>query len=105
MQRKHRRPVLALACRRPPQIVGPIQVARRGDMDMNGHVNNVMYLAWALETVPNDVFHGRHLYQVRCPGRVAWGGSGGACSCVFVYLPACLRRRVAQGGVLMLAPC
>lgn len=24
-----------------PQIVGPIQVARRSDMDMNGHVNNV----------------------------------------------------------------
>ena len=34
-------------------------------MDMNGHVNNVMYLAWAMEAVPNDVFHGRHLYQVR----------------------------------------
>lgn len=27
-----------------PQIVGPIQVARRSDMDMNGHVNNVRRL-------------------------------------------------------------
>lgn len=33
-------------------------------MDMNGHVNNVTYLAWALETVPRDVYDGCHLYQV-----------------------------------------
>ena len=46
------------------QIVGPIQVARRSDMDMNGHVNNVTYLAWALETVPRAVFGVAHLYQV-----------------------------------------
>jgi hypothetical protein len=32
------------------------QVARRSDMDMNGHINNVNYLAWALETVPRDVY-------------------------------------------------
>lgn len=49
----------------PPQIVGPIQVARRSDMDMNGHVNNTTYLAWAMETVPSDIYHGAHLYQVR----------------------------------------
>lgn len=34
-----------LASPAPPQIVGPIQVARRSDMDMNGHVNNVR-LEW-----------------------------------------------------------
>ncbi len=38
------------------QSVGPVQVARRSDMDMNGHINNAAYLAWALETVPKDVF-------------------------------------------------
>lgn len=34
-------------------------------MDMNGHVNNVIYFAWALETVPSDVYNNCHLYQVR----------------------------------------
>lgn len=33
-------------------------------MDMNGHINNVTYLAWAMETVPADVYGGgHHLYQ------------------------------------------
>lgn len=50
-------------------------------MDMNGHVNNVTYLAWAMETVPRDVYYGCHLYQVR--GRVGTAGTspgGGICS-------------------------
>ncbi|KAK9844249.1 hypothetical protein WJX84_004939 [Apatococcus fuscideae] len=40
----------------PAEFLGPVQVARRSDMDMNGHINNAAYLAWALETVPKDVF-------------------------------------------------
>ncbi len=44
---------------------GPKQVARRSDMDMNGHINNVTYLAWALETVPQDVYDGHTLFEVR----------------------------------------
>lgn len=47
----------------PAEIVGPIQVARRSDMDMNGHVNNVTYFAWVMETVPADMYKGAHLYQ------------------------------------------
>ena len=46
------------------QLVGPVQVARRSDMDMNGHINNVTYLAWALETVPSDVYLNYSLQQV-----------------------------------------
>ena len=38
------------------QFKGPVQVARRSDMDMNGHINNVTYLAWALETVPIEIY-------------------------------------------------
>ncbi|RNC65087.1 MAG: acyl-ACP thioesterase [Desulfuromonadales bacterium] len=30
----------------------------RGDLDMNCHVNNVVYAAWALETVPAEVAEG-----------------------------------------------
>ena len=45
-------------------IEGPKQVARRADMDMNGHINNVTYLAWALETVPSDVYDGMTLSEV-----------------------------------------
>ena len=32
---------------------GPPQVARRSDVDMNGHINNVIYVAWVMETVPS----------------------------------------------------
>lgn len=46
------------------QIEGPPQVARRSDMDMNGHINNVTYLGWALETVPKTVAANYSLYQV-----------------------------------------
>ena len=41
-----------------------MQVARRSDVDMNGHINNVTYIAWALETVPRDVYHNYELQQV-----------------------------------------
>ena len=44
-----------------------MQVARRSDMDMNGHINNVTYLAWALETVPADVYLNYSLQQARHP--------------------------------------
>lgn len=45
-------------------IPGPVQVVRRSDIDMNGHVNNVIYLAWALETVPADVYQRYRLTEV-----------------------------------------
>ncbi|CAL5224469.1 g7161 [Coccomyxa viridis] len=48
----------------PPEIEGPVQVARRSDMDMNGHINNVTYLGWALETVPADVYLNYSLLEV-----------------------------------------
>lgn len=43
---------------------GHKQVARRSDMDMNGHINNVTYLAWAIESVPPEVYENAHLYQI-----------------------------------------
>ena len=33
-------------------------------MDMNGHINNVTYLGWALETVPADVYLNYSLHEV-----------------------------------------
>jgi len=33
---------------------------------MNGHINNVTYLAWALETMPSDVYATHRVCQVRC---------------------------------------
>jgi len=30
-------------------------VARRGDIDVNGHVNNVHYIEWLVETLPDEV--------------------------------------------------
>ena len=46
------------------QMEAPKQVARRSDMDMNGHINNVTYLGWALETVPPHIADSSHLFQV-----------------------------------------
>lgn len=43
---------------------GPTQIARRSDMDPNGHINNVIYLGWALEVVPEHVFQDYHLAEV-----------------------------------------
>lgn len=65
-------------------------------MDPNGHINNVAYLAWALEVIPehtcqdcqltevcgsNEVEHGNAVFCVRvCVGQVvclfAFGGRG-----------------------------
>eukprot|EP00798_Chlamydomonas_sp_ICE-L_P029154 gene29152-32375_t len=47
-----------------PQIDGPKQVARRSDMDMNGHINNVMYIAWVMEGVPKEVYEKGFLYEI-----------------------------------------
>jgi hypothetical protein len=53
----------------PAELAGAAQVARRSDMDMNGHINNVVYLAWTLESVPATVFDTYTLHQVRPPQR------------------------------------
>jgi len=34
----------------------PIFRVRKHDLDLNGHVNNVRYIEWALESVPNELF-------------------------------------------------
>lgn len=47
-----------------------MQVARRSDVDMNGHINNVTYIAWALETVPRDVYYNYELQQVTCQAQL-----------------------------------
>jgi acyl-CoA thioesterase FadM len=57
-----------------PALASPRQVARSSDVDMNGHINNVTYIAWTLETVPKHIADDCHLYQVRV--RV-WGCEGG----------------------------
>ena len=46
------------------QVPGPAQIARRSDVDMNSHINNVVYLGWALESVPEDVYSGFTLYEM-----------------------------------------
>ena len=46
------------------QVEGPSQIARRSDMDMNGHINNAVYLAWALESVPQDIYDNYTLFEV-----------------------------------------
>ena len=40
------------------------QIARVSDMDMNGHINNVTYINWILETTPEQVLGNKRLYQI-----------------------------------------
>lgn len=46
-----------LDIRSAPGVSKPVRHSvRRSDMDMNGHVNNVVYTAWILEAVPQKMF-------------------------------------------------
>lgn len=33
-------------------------------MDPNGHINNVAYLAWAMEVIPDHIYHNYQLSEV-----------------------------------------
>ncbi|KAG2429336.1 hypothetical protein HXX76_011102 [Chlamydomonas incerta] len=48
----------------PGQVQSAQQVARRADMDMNGHINNVTYLAWVLESLPERVVAGYKMQEI-----------------------------------------
>lgn len=47
------------------QLTAPSQLGRRSDMDPNGHINNVAYLAWALEVIPEHICQDYQLMEVR----------------------------------------
>jgi medium-chain acyl-[acyl-carrier-protein] hydrolase len=48
---------------------------RRGDLDYNGHVNNIRYVEWALETLPPEFSNGRRLTRLlaRYRGETKYG--------------------------------
>lgn len=46
-------------------MTAPSQLGRRSDMDPNGHINNVAYLAWALEVIPEYICQDYQLTEVR----------------------------------------
>jgi len=48
----------------PPHLTAPSQQGRRSDMDPNGHINNVAYLAWALEVIPEATYQAYQLTEV-----------------------------------------
>lgn len=68
----------------PPQTA---HAAKRADMDMNGHVNNVAYLGWLLENVPEAVFKGARLarleidYRAEATAGQVVRGSASVCEC------------------------
>ena len=47
-----------------PETYSSKFMARRGDMDMNGHINNAVYFSWGVETVPPEIYNNCHLYQM-----------------------------------------
>uniref|UniRef100_A0A7S0UJQ0 Acyl-[acyl-carrier-protein] hydrolase n=1 Tax=Polytomella parva TaxID=51329 RepID=A0A7S0UJQ0_9CHLO len=48
----------------PGKLQAPVQVARRSDMDMNGHINNVTYLSWTIESIPEAIYDNHVLYEI-----------------------------------------
>lgn len=44
---------------------GPPRLAGHMNLDMNDHINNVAYLTWALDLLPDDVFASYRLKQAR----------------------------------------
>lgn len=55
----------------PAQLTAPSQLGRRSDMDPNGHINNVAYLAWAMEVIPQATYEGYQLTEVRVAAAAA----------------------------------
>ena len=43
---------------------GVTHTARLSDVDMNGHVNNVVYAEWLLDSVPTDMWAGHELREM-----------------------------------------
>lgn len=54
------------------QLTAPSQLGRRSDMDPNGHINNVAYLAWALEVIPEYICQDYQLTEVRGTHILGW---------------------------------
>ncbi|KAI4386507.1 hypothetical protein MLD38_004435 [Melastoma candidum] len=48
---------------------------KRGDLDMNHHVNNVKYVGWMLETIPEDFLETHHLSSIILEYRRECGSS------------------------------
>lgn len=49
----------------PSATANPLQLATRlGDIDINGHINNTRYSAWALESVPESVRTQKRLHKL-----------------------------------------
>lgn len=48
----------------PAQHVRSGLMPRRGDLDMNQHVNNVTYIGWVLESTPPDVSDTHQLHRI-----------------------------------------
>lgn len=56
--------------RKIPKLEDPAQylrsglMPRRGDLDMNQHVNNVTYIGWILESMPQDMIDMHQLHRI-----------------------------------------
>eukprot|EP00249_Psilotum_nudum_P006118 c19470_g1_i1 orf=414-1751(-) len=48
----------------PAQFIKSYLMARRGDLDMNQHVNNVTYIGWILESMTQKIIETHQLYRI-----------------------------------------
>lgn len=48
----------------PAHYIRPGLMPRRGDLDMNQHVNNVTYVGWILESLPQDILDRNQLHRI-----------------------------------------
>ncbi|KAG1661272.1 hypothetical protein FOA52_003730 [Chlamydomonas sp. UWO 241] len=76
---------------------GSTQIARRSDMDMNGHINNVVYVAWALEAVPADLYDDAgcwSLYEIEADYKSECTAGETVCSVVQELQPGAGGQRI-----------
>ena len=64
-------------------------------MDMNGHINNVTYLGWALETVPADVYLNYSLQEVLALITLSAMLSY---PCALLLIPLCMAKRETRSA-------
>lgn len=38
---------------------------KRSETDTNGHANNVQYIAWAMDSVPDEIYYSRYAFDIR----------------------------------------
>ena len=83
--------------RRPAHCANPELeksfVIRRWEIDFNGHVNNLRYLDWMLETLPDDIWEGYYICELNIRYQKEAGPAGSVLALAVELDPEDKQRR------------